>query len=324
MNLRRVLRILGVVLYVLSVAQLVPLVWCLSPLAWDAATGLLVGAGISAALGLVLRSLGDDSGELYRREGVVVVVGSWLLASIIGAVPYLASGAISSPVDALFESASGFTTTGASILHDIEAVPAAILFWRSMTQWLGGIGIVVLFVALLSELGPGARFLFKLEVPGPKAERIVRLRGSIRLDYFADYRVVKLANAIPEEWVQGLTRDGRRAPGAAHKQVESPKLRADHSRAGRENTRFWLRLQPTDARVVAIEVFDAHGMAWPRIPWHGSLPSDVDMLHFAVPGPAEPPFSLALLVSTGQVEARVPVELKDLPLVPKAEPGADE
>ena len=170
MNLRRVLRILGVVLYVLSVAQLVPLVWCLSPVAWDAATGLLVGAGIGAALGLVLRSLGDDSGELYRREGVVVVVGSWLLASIIGAVPYLASGAISSPVDALFESASGFTTTGASILHDIEAVPAAILFWRSMTQWLGGIGIVVLFVALLSELGPGARFLFKLEVPGPKAE----------------------------------------------------------------------------------------------------------------------------------------------------------
>ena len=93
-----------------------------------------------------------------------------LLASIVGAIPYLVSGAIPNVVDALFESTSGFTTTGASILPDIEAVPAAILFWRSMTQWLGGIGIVVLFVALLSELGPGARFLFKLEVPGPKAE----------------------------------------------------------------------------------------------------------------------------------------------------------
>ena len=82
----------------------------------------------------------------------------------------MASGAIPGVVDALFESASGFTTTGASILDDIERVGAPLLFWRSFTQWLGGLGIVVLLVALLSELGPGARFLFQLEVPGPKAE----------------------------------------------------------------------------------------------------------------------------------------------------------
>jgi len=169
-NLSRVLRMLGVVLYVLSAAQLVPLVWCLSPIDWDAASGLLAGAATGATLGLGMRWLGADEGDLYRREGVLVVVGAWLLASLVGAVPYVASGAIPDPIDAFFESASGFTTTGASILGDIEAVPAAILFWRSMTQWLGGIGIVVLFVALLSELGPGARFLFKLEVPGPKAE----------------------------------------------------------------------------------------------------------------------------------------------------------
>jgi len=168
MNLRPVLRILGLVLYVLAIAELVPLVWCLFPADGASARGLLIGAGSSAMLGLAIRTGAGralEEGDLYRREGVLVVVGSWLLASIVGAVPYVASGAIPNVVDALFESASGFTTTGASILADIEAVAQPILFWRSMTQWLGGIGIVVLFVALLSELGPGARFLFKLEVP---------------------------------------------------------------------------------------------------------------------------------------------------------------
>ncbi|MEE2663152.1 MAG: TrkH family potassium uptake protein [Myxococcota bacterium] len=170
MNLRRVLHILGLLLFILAGAQLVPLVWCLVPGEGWASRGFAVGATLTALLGVAFRVLGSPSGELYRREGVLLVVGAWVLASITGALPYLASGVVSSPVDALFESASGFTTTGASILVDIEAAGAAVLFWRSFTQWLGGIGIVVLFVALLSELGPGARFLFKLEVPGPKAE----------------------------------------------------------------------------------------------------------------------------------------------------------
>ena len=170
MNVRRVLRILGLVLFSLAAAQLFPLFWCLLPFDAQGTLGLTCGASTAAVLGAGFRIVGSDAGELYRREGVLVVVLSWLLASAVGAVPYLASGAIEGPVDALFESASGFTTTGASILSDIEALPVGILVWRSMTQWLGGIGIVVLFVALLSELGPGARFLFKLEVPGPKAE----------------------------------------------------------------------------------------------------------------------------------------------------------
>ena len=170
MNFRRVIHILGLVLFVLSGAQLVPLLWCFAPFDVESATGLLAGSGFTMALGVVLRRFGREGGELYRREGVLVVVGAWLLASLGGAVPYWVSGAIPGFVDALFESVSGFTTTGASILTDIESMPRPLLFWRSLTQWLGGIGIVVLFVALLSELGPGARFLFKLEVPGPKSE----------------------------------------------------------------------------------------------------------------------------------------------------------
>ncbi len=170
MNLRRVAHILGLLLLILAGAELVPLLWCWLPGGSGVAMGFVLGAGISALFGVGLRLLGSAGGELYRREGVLIVVGAWVLASLAGAIPYLATGAIASPVDALFESASGFTTTGASILVDIEAVPRPVLFWRSFTQWLGGIGIVVLLVALLSELGPGARFLFKLEVPGPKAE----------------------------------------------------------------------------------------------------------------------------------------------------------
>lgn len=170
MNFRRVVRILGLILLSVGAAQLVPMLWCLRPFDQATLVALASGASTSFAFGVLARVVGSDEGELYRREGVLVVVVAWLLAATFGAIPFVVSGAIASPIDALFESASGFTTTGASILTDIEALSPGLLFWRSMTQWLGGIGIVVLFVALLSELGPGARMLFKLEVPGPKTE----------------------------------------------------------------------------------------------------------------------------------------------------------
>jgi trk system potassium uptake protein TrkH len=169
-NVRRTLHILGLVLLVLAAAQLLPIPWSLQ--AGDAleATTFLVCAGGTTLVGVAFRRFGDASGSLYRREGVLIVVGAWVLSSVAGAVPYLAAGAIASPVDALFESVSGFTTTGSSILADVEVAGRGVLFWRCLTQWLGGVGIVVLFVALLGELGPGARFLFRLEVPGPKTE----------------------------------------------------------------------------------------------------------------------------------------------------------
>ena len=196
MNLRRVLSILGLLLFVLSAAQLVPLVWCVVPIDLPSAWGFILGSAASAALGLVFRRVGSKEGDLYRREGVVIVVGAWLLASITGAIPYLASGAIASPVDALFESTSGFTTTGASILIDIEALPRPVLFWRSMTQWLGGIGIVVIFVALLAELGPGARFLLSLEVPGPKSEIFHARVKQTAVALFRIYLVLTLAQTL--------------------------------------------------------------------------------------------------------------------------------
>jgi len=196
MNLRRVLHILGLVLFILAGAQLLPLVWCLSGTESRAVAGFLSGAALCGLLGLAFRQLGSSEGGLYRREGVLLVVGAWVLASLTGAVPYLVSGVIPSASSALFESASGFTTTGATVLVDIEGAGRPILFWRSFTQWLGGIGIVVLFVALLSELGPGARFLFKLEVPGPKAEVLHARVQDTALALARIYAVLTLAEVL--------------------------------------------------------------------------------------------------------------------------------
>ncbi len=171
MNLRSAAFFLGRLVMLVALAELAPLVCSLLYREWGDAKAFGLSAALAAILGATLILLGHRA-EAYRREGILIVAGGWILASILGAIPYLLTLTISSPVDALFESASGFTTTGASVMIDIEGAGRGILFWRSFTQWLGGMGIVVLFVALLPELGPGARFLYKMEVPGPTAEAL--------------------------------------------------------------------------------------------------------------------------------------------------------
>jgi trk system potassium uptake protein TrkH len=172
LNLRPTLRFLGRLLMVLAAAEMLPVFCCLWYGEGKAALAFVATAAVTGLAGLLLSAAGDKDGELYRREGILIVVGGWMLASVFGAIPYVLTGTIPDPVDALFETASGFTTTGASIMTEIESAGRGILFWRCFTQWLGGMGIIVLFVALLSELGPGARFLYKLEVPGPTAETL--------------------------------------------------------------------------------------------------------------------------------------------------------
>ncbi|MEM1203499.1 MAG: TrkH family potassium uptake protein [Acidobacteriota bacterium] len=172
MNFKPPLRFLGRLLLVLAAAELLPVVCCLAYGEQRAALAFVGTAFLTAVSGLVLMRAGRGDGEIYRREGILIVVGGWVLASVFGALPYLLTGTVHHPADALFEAASGFTTTGASILTDIESSGRGVLFWRSFTQWLGGMGIIVLFVALLPELGAGTRFLYKLEVPGPTAETL--------------------------------------------------------------------------------------------------------------------------------------------------------
>ncbi|MGB5890467.1 MAG: TrkH family potassium uptake protein, partial [Thermoanaerobaculia bacterium] len=170
MNLRPPLRFLGHLTLLLAATELAPALCAAAYREWDAFIAFLISATVTALVGAMMVGLGSSKGQVFRREGIMIVVGGWVLASAFGALPYLLTDTFGHPMDALFESASGFTTTGASIMTDIEAAGRGILFWRSFTQWLGGMGIIVLFVALLPELGPGARFLYKLEVPGPTAE----------------------------------------------------------------------------------------------------------------------------------------------------------
>ena len=172
MNWRPLLRFLGRLLLVLAAAELLPGLCSVFYGELDDALAFALTAALTGGFGAIFMVLGRGEGELYRREGFLIVVGGWMLASIFGALPYMLTGSLPNAADALFESASGFTTTGASVMESIESNGHGILFWRSFTQWLGGMGIIVLFVALLPELGPGARFLYKLEVPGPTAETL--------------------------------------------------------------------------------------------------------------------------------------------------------
>ena len=169
MQVKTILHFLGRLVLLLGLAQLLPALVASIYGEGAATVAFLASAAVAVAAGGAMVAYGRGEEEAYRREGIVVVVGGWVFASLFGALPYLLTGTLLSPVDALFEAASGFTTTGATVLVDIEAPGRAVLFWRSFTQWLGGMGIIVLFVALLPELGPGARFLYKLEVPGPTA-----------------------------------------------------------------------------------------------------------------------------------------------------------
>jgi trk system potassium uptake protein len=136
------------------------------------AVPLAVSSGAVLAVGLTGRAVTPVPQDLNHREGFATVSLTWTVVGIAGALPYFLSGAIPSPIDALFESMSGFTTTGSTILTDIESVAPGILLWRSLTQWLGGMGIIVLGVAVLPYLGVGGMQLFRAEVPGPTKDRL--------------------------------------------------------------------------------------------------------------------------------------------------------
>ncbi len=172
MNGLALARTLGALAVALAAVLLVPVP--LSLIDGDGAQGafllasLVAGALSAALLGLSRRG----TLELTHREGFAVVTLGWVLFGVLGALPYWFHGALPSLVDSVFESVSGFTTTGATVLTDIEALPRSLLLWRALTHWLGGMGIIVLGLAILPMLGVGGMQLFRAEVPGPTADRL--------------------------------------------------------------------------------------------------------------------------------------------------------
>lgn len=151
---------------------------------------LLIASGVTAVVGISLRLLRDNNNrDVRKRDGFLIVSMGWLLMSLFGSLPFVIGGAIPNFVDAFFETVSGFTTTGATILTDIEAMPKALLFWRSMTHWLGGMGIIVLTIAILPLLGVGGMQLFVAESPGVTPDkmhpRITETAKRLWIIYFA-------------------------------------------------------------------------------------------------------------------------------------------
>jgi trk system potassium uptake protein TrkH len=181
MRIKFVLHYLGLLITGLGFSMLFPLGWSLyyhEPVS----SAFAISIGITAGSGLLLwRFTPGGEVRFSRREAIMLVAGAWVLASVFGALPYELAGTFTGYLDAYFETMSGFTATGASALTAIESQPQSILLWRSLTQWLGGMGIITLFVALFPMFGMGAAHLVEAEMPGPQAERLTaRIRDTAR------------------------------------------------------------------------------------------------------------------------------------------------
>ena len=147
-----------------------------------AARGLLAAAGVSLLSAAASWFFTRGKIDLSRRDGFGIATFGWLFASLFGALPYLFSGVIADPVPAIFETMSGFTTTGASVLTGLEALPRGILFWRAMTHFFGGMGVLVLCVAILPFLKVGGMQIYRAEVPGPAKDRLTpRITATAKL-----------------------------------------------------------------------------------------------------------------------------------------------
>jgi trk system potassium uptake protein TrkH len=181
MQIAPILRALGLLLLCLAGAMSLPFVIALvtggaETFAFFLAILSTAGGGLLAFLSFRQRI------DIGPREGFVIVTGAWILFSAFGALPFYFAGMLPSYTDAYFEAMSGFTTTGATVLTDIEQHPLALQFWRCFIQWLGGMGIIVLSLAILPMLGVGGMQLYRAEVPGPVPDRLVpRIQQTARL-----------------------------------------------------------------------------------------------------------------------------------------------
>lgn len=203
-NLKLIFRILGFLLIVEGLAMMIAMLVAIiyqGPDIFALLQSMLICSGLG---GLLLLLTQKASKELGKREGFIIVSLVWVVFSFFGSLPYLLSGAIPNLTDAFFETMSGFTTTGASILNNIESLPYGILFWRSMTQWLGGMGIIVLSLAILPIFGIGGMQLFSAEVPGPVADKLSPRIQSTAKNLWLIYLLFTALETI-FLWIGGMT-----------------------------------------------------------------------------------------------------------------------
>ena len=183
MNTKMIRYILAKMLGVEAILLLLP---ALVSLIYGEFSGVyfLIPSGILIVIYLLVGMKKPEKRTIYGKEGMVIVASAWILWSLFGALPFTLSGSIPSYLDAVFETVSGFTTTGSSILTDVEALPQGMLFWRSFTHWIGGMGVLV-FVMVLTTLDKrNSMYLMRAEVPGPEKDKLVpRTMSTARILY---------------------------------------------------------------------------------------------------------------------------------------------
>ncbi|MDR0670768.1 MAG: TrkH family potassium uptake protein [Oscillospiraceae bacterium] len=193
MNYLMIFKSLGTLCYMEAAGMLIPLGVALLDGDSDA-LAFLLSALATAAVGLALSALRPRSTDIYAKDGFAIVGLGWLLISVLGALPFLLSGATPSLVDALFESTSGFTTTGATVLRTVETLTRGVALWRSLTLWMGGLGFLVLMLALLPG---GARantvHIMRAESPGPSPDKFVPKVGQVAKILYGIYLAITAA-----------------------------------------------------------------------------------------------------------------------------------
>ncbi len=170
MNWRSILKVFGFLLIFLAISMLFPAFWAFFYKTPDL-PAFLVSVPLVGIPGLFLYNLKTLS-PVRPRDSYLIVSGGWIVSSLAAAIPMALSGILPNPVDAIFESMSGFTTTGATVMSLVEVPAAGVLFWRSYLHWVGGMGIILIFLAFVPSPGSGGAFLFRAEVPGPEVERL--------------------------------------------------------------------------------------------------------------------------------------------------------
>ena len=182
MNYRMIIHVLGYVLLIIAVLMMLPLITGL--FFHENILNFLITALLTAILGIVMLMIRPKKQELFARDGFAIVGVGWILMSLLGALPFVLCGDIPNYIDAVFETVSGFTTTGASILKDIEGLSRSGLFWRSFTHWIGGMGMLVFIMAVMPMSGNHSMHIMRAEVPGPTVGKLVpRVRKTALILY---------------------------------------------------------------------------------------------------------------------------------------------
>ena len=196
MNYKMIKYTLGLLMMFEAAFFLLPMITAICYGEWTTLLAFLISAAICLGLGGLSVKKKPEKTTIYAREGFVIVSLSWIILSIFGALPFLFAGCTTSVIDALFETASGFTTTGASIFPEVESLPKAILMWRSFTHWIGGMGVLVFIMAFLPLGGGQNMHIMRAESPGPEVSKLVPKVKHTALILYSIYLALTLVQLI--------------------------------------------------------------------------------------------------------------------------------